>query len=899
MDNDSEVMQTWAKKMDRAPLQAPLLARNAFEFQDRVAIHAEIKDISIVHAFSSFTNFVCTSSPPCISWSRAGKATGLESIAGQAFIDSILLNGIVQPLMIACECAAEVPGHRHFQLIQLLFKCLGYVCAWQKVFHLHHIAHNNRSRWLAVWIRKDICPSRCCAPDDVFVQLIAKWTSQEYSFQIPKNMMEQMILSRTERQVYGDVDLLPPAKRALLPADAPVEVVLQARIQPLQDSIPTLCASYSSQHCLDMRHLQDKGIFAMLQKVDGDVGFFDPFRFISMFGALEPVVISAKLALAFKQIGNAIAVPHAMIALFSGLALVSGNTVDLQKVVQAEWCRRITSYTGFIVSDERFHILCSSIQAVREVKLKTVPQVQGVACIRVSILHSPLGWKHDKTLPCHWTVRQFFELFEWKHQIVDFLLLWHDDERIHNDHHLQFVASLSKRWHLYMAGRLLAVVDFGSVVGAVLNCHDGPPGRMDLTTSAAPDISPTLNFKAPQDGRASQAGSFESIVSSRAFQNVLGCFEPDNQLDNRKILFVTANPAIGFSLPHLSHQQLTKCDHVFPPAKRRLVELELESSVKWLVCRDQSPDPSCPVVGLILPKAIPSFVRILCQPCSSNVLCIGDQSFRIESVNGRLFDEFEHPPIAHGDVIHATFFGTTKVFAGGRHGSGPIVLNAGATFEARCEFAINTSGWLASDEMQYFLDLIQWIQPAFALIGPILTWDLNLLDFDETTFQEIEIPNNRTTILPVICNAHWAAVEIVRASHRTSVTILGFPNPLTVDVGFAVARLMDLTPNAMQLQRVELPPREHMCGWQLLIRWLTHANMLEQLPSGINDYLQTAIDRRHLIDEVLVSAVEDWQKAEIPEQEWVRKSEIKETSQATTPENTARWLEVSLSKYTS
>ena len=185
------------------------------------------------------------------------------------------------------------------------------------------------------------------------------------------------------------------------------------------------------------------------------------------------------------------------------------------------------------------------------------------------------------------------------------------------------------------------------------------------------------------------------------------------------------------------------------------------------------------------------------------------------------------------------------------------------------------AGWLAEDELLFFVQQIQWVTLAFAFFTQVVTWNRDTADIDETSYSEISIPNNRLTIMPVLAGGHWAAVEINRVSHVVTVQAVGFPQPFLPRVAAAVARLMDLTPDMLQCTCIALPDLPHMCGWQLLRRWITLSGMDDMLPPTDDGFSTLPIDRQQLIDEVVTNAIEDWIRAGIGLDDWLIPSKLR------------------------
>ena len=132
----------------------------------------------------------------------------------------------------------------------------------------------------------------------------------------------------------------------------------RTRVQDPSDVMPTLCASYSRQHLLSEGHLQNKGIFAVLQHASDGFRFFPPGLFISMFGAVEPLVFPTKIQATFQVLGNAITVPQCVLALAIGFLSITGEPIDPLKVLRQAWADRITAWNATVFHQGDFvHIV--------------------------------------------------------------------------------------------------------------------------------------------------------------------------------------------------------------------------------------------------------------------------------------------------------------------------------------------------------------------------------------------------------------------------------------------------------------------------------------------------------------------------------------------------------------
>ena len=244
---------------------------------------------------------------------------------------------------------------------------------------------------------------------------------------------------------------------------------------------------------------------------------------------------------------------------------------------------------------------------------------------------------------------------------------------------------------------------------------------------------------------------------------------------------------------------------------------------------------------------------------------IDSKLYMIAALNGQ---EVSNYPVQldHGDLLHLRI--SSDVSCGGHHGARTDTLPAGANLVQRAEFASNTGGWLATDEMDFALRQFAWLAPDFAVIHPIVRWNLETANLEENDYQEIMIANNRLNVLPILSGSHWLAFEIQRDGVSTHVTFVGLPGPLLRSGLQVVARLLDISPDRLQYSHVPLDDSTHFCGWALLRRWANAAGIFEQIPHNAELYGSTSIATRALIDDVVEDAIEDWHQHGIAHGLW-------------------------------
>ncbi|CAK9104972.1 unnamed protein product [Durusdinium trenchii] len=390
-------------------------------------------------------------------------------------------------------------------------------------------------------------------------------------------------------------------------------------------------------------------------------------------------------------------------------------------------------------------------------------------------------------------------------------------------------------------------------------------------------ISPTMPFPIalPRDGVLEQPVQlgFDQIVTSHFFRQAMFVSETHLAVRDDCIptWFAVDVPSMVFSLP-IRKRQLVHDDEVHIPliAKRP---------------RHHCIAPDQAIVGFLLPQrpanqpwvvgrtGSRSFCALVVQhPENSLIVQFEGQQYLISKINGRR-PNANFDGLRHADILDLALQG--PVHAGGHHHAGPQSLPSGASFEARCEFSVNTSGWLAQDELVFFTQQIQWVNPDFGFFTPVVKWDRELESFDEDSYGEISVPNNRLTIIPVLAGSHWAAIEINRVSHQVQVGAVGFPGPFLPRVAAAIARVLDLTPDMLHCEAIALPDLPHMCGWLLLRRWITLSQMSDMLPPAEDGFGTLPIDKQQLVNDVITSAIEDWMRADIHLDDWLVPSKLR------------------------
>ena len=863
LDLDPNVADALAFKHGSKKVIAPLQARQVFEVTLNRVIQADVADFSILHAVQPTSNMVYKASPPCISWSKGGYGKGLSCPEGWAFLDLVLQCARGQPILLAVECVDELPRHPHFKLIQSLLRSIGFISLWEDVSHYHSFVHMVRSRWLAVFVRQDVYHVGDRPAPVLRSQHIDRWTSDCFRFDLPTRLASRLSVSHSVRPAYAQHSLLPPAKRSKIAPNAPAEVILQTRFLRPHEPVPTVCASYGFQHLLPIHLLEQKGIFATLKEGEAGPEFLDPAMLASMLGLFETTVLSNQLQLLYRQIGNAIASPQALLALLTGLSHVFHWKVNINDAITQAWGQRIAGPKAVIIEQDNFYIFARVGDIIDQINIHS--DLDSGTNMRLRCTHVN-GRISAISAQAQWQLADLLRCFSWKFDIASHVYLAATGEKLHPWQHLDDLFAQCDRWTLFAKG-------YPIVYLTILGHQALDEATQRWQADDLPVPLPAL-ASAPCCLRLL---SDDELFEDQHFQFALSYIE-HHCLAMSPDAAPTFTIAFGplpctVALCGLSSQQDRQlCLHEFWDH----LDQGLHQYAFKLI---ETIDGDLPVpFGVIFHKHTEDKL-VLVRFGTDRDLCgfyapswiyslefkLGTGSYRLLTCNGQSIEQMPFH-LDHGDFLHLSL--KDEIHCGGHHGSRTTTLPANANLLQRAEFASNTGGWLASDEMAFFLRQLTWLAPEFAIFHPAVRWNLETANLDENDYQEILIANNRLNVLPILSGSHWLAFEIQREGPDTHVTFVGLPGPLLRSGLQVVARLLDVSPDRLQYSHVPLDDAAHFCGWALLHRWAMAAGVLENLPLNSELYASTSIAVRALIDDVIEDAIEDWNQSGIAHGLW-------------------------------
>ena len=239
-------------------------------------------------------------SSPCVSWSAAGFAAGLDSEEGILFLRSLGLLNLIRPLVSVGENVAAIVGHQHFPIIQEVHGVLTGRSLSVRILSLQD--------WVPMERRRAFIFDGVESAEKV----VSGYLPADPRKAVKANISDEIGLRSASVpeeavEVLKEYELLPSSLKRRLRVGFTRNDVLLARIE--YGCLPVVMASYRRQHQLPRRLLAEKGLFTFLVRDEDEeypryLDFFEAARFMG-FGL--QLVLPLDDLHAMHAIGNAVA----------------------------------------------------------------------------------------------------------------------------------------------------------------------------------------------------------------------------------------------------------------------------------------------------------------------------------------------------------------------------------------------------------------------------------------------------------------------------------------------------------------------------------------------------------------------------------------------------------------
>ena len=869
-------MSLWATKHAGQVFHPPIQPQLVWNPSNHIGICADIEDWTFLHLVANCANTLVTLSPPCPTWSKGGRSQGLNHPNGWAFVHAIETCVALQANIVVAECVDEIMQHEHFGFIDLLFKQFGFVRIFQQSTPHHHFANHMRTRWLAAWIRSDTRPAFFDVRLIPSITPRPAWHDQMYEFDIPQVWESQLLLDQHALREYGDYKLLPPAKKSALTPKCSQDDCLRARFPRLDEPLPALCASYSAQHRLNDAHIAAKGVFAELEDHPRGISFFDPARFCSLFGACEEVVLPTNLQDAFRCVGNAITVTHGLLPLLIALQAVFPERFDVQQLLRQAWSDRLTSYNAVLFQkDEHIHFTKVHHAVVKHLSIHKPLRSDGPVLVRIEFTAHGTDCELQVE-PSDSCFQLFNRVFSGPSTLLRAFYLAHEEHHSSSCWNIGMFHAREQVWTIKLRQFCVGRISFRGVHDYSRPLPAVPPAQVSISPTVPFDPIPEPSVNERAETISIVVADIDQVVTTPEFDIFISALESiamTAESHSLQMPILCPDIAITFtaSIPQAAvevFKAFVRTQALGRHMSFRLIEDSGAAGVCQSILIQQIQDPSSSeVLSLLYEEGTTAPLlahRNFGLVSADTIYNIHNNPLAISTVNGnRLEDGALH---RLSDLDRIVLVPGLPVRSGGHHGyqGFPKTLAAGASLSQRAEYSIDTHGWLASDELFYITQLFDWASDHAVHFAPPVYWDVTSSDFDESPYGELDVAFDQPTVIPILLQAHWGAIEVLRKESSLDIKLHQIPLHLHHLLVRIVGRRMDVGLNRISFQAESERFIPHLCGWQLIYKWASDLNLFDHIPDITGQFNVPTPETQNLIRMVVTAAIEDWRDAQAP-----------------------------------
>ena len=350
MKNDKSIFHRWAldkevlcRQMYTNSYHVPVTAfdasvcHEAIEQQiqkgvnPHIFFHSPIEQLWWCCFATSMATDLITWSPPCPPWSEANVGQGFARSDGLILVHAIAILAILKPKVwvMVMENVKTMQHHRHFDLIRALIHWAGFKIRWITSLNLEEKVPHRRERLLilATHVHTDsLCHHLCLPWPETPKPSLGSYHAICELNDFWKGMA---LLSSDELSLYLDPRYLPHRVSESQGSKRTHVDVGAYRFRSPDQSASCFLTTYGMPLTMDFGLIAKGGLYGSLLCLGDSVRKFTAPEICILLGVIVPTWIPGNIRDCTQLLGNAIAVPHAAIAIANALMFLIPQKLDM------------------------------------------------------------------------------------------------------------------------------------------------------------------------------------------------------------------------------------------------------------------------------------------------------------------------------------------------------------------------------------------------------------------------------------------------------------------------------------------------------------------------------------------------------------------------------------------
>ena len=345
IDFDPICAETYCRSHGFADAVGPEnLEWNADSLPEHLFVEGDVVDSRWYHLLSDELYDFAMMSPPCPAWSAATSCPGLEKFEGRLTLYAWALMNLVRPRVVCMEMVGNMRRHQHWSIIRMMVQWAGYSIRFAPVLNLAEFTPQHRERLIliATLDSEDLQPHICQAWPATQKQTMETFLNV---MRLEEPWKSQTEIDKIDLQTYLDPNYLPKSGNGNQQMSKKTRRDVEAyRIRHVQGIFGCIMASYGSGHELPEQNLRRFGLYGTLLAQANGLRFLAIPEIAIAHSALMPFWLPMDKKIATRILGNAIAIPHALVGVMNAMAFLSGMTgVEIQEIMLEAMTKRFTA----------------------------------------------------------------------------------------------------------------------------------------------------------------------------------------------------------------------------------------------------------------------------------------------------------------------------------------------------------------------------------------------------------------------------------------------------------------------------------------------------------------------------------------------------------------------------